>query len=793
MVAWSVSKLEKAFVNYVLDAGLLDKEEIRRICIAKKRITSQGKEVHLAQLAVNANYLTREQAQGILKEVKREIKETDPKEYEESINGTLDFYGIDLEQILLEQKLDFSKPENRYVPIKEMGRGAMGVVEKVWDNVLLREVARKTILLPETAQDDESKQKEVIRRTQRAKNEARLTGKLSHPFIMKVHDSGRDADNNYFYVMELVENGKELADVIDEIADIKRKNKMQPDRFAIDSVLEMIAQVCDAMDYSHKKGIIHRDLKPANIMVYGSASRLFMYVVDWGLAKDVERREFVLPEEISDEDLKTKLKTAMKGKSQEIRTQDGQVMGTLKYMAPEQALGAEKTDEKSDIFSLGAILYEVLTGQTARDLQGKNVFQMLDTIAHDEIEDARNVKDPLYNITPGLAAICAKAMHIEPKKRYKTAGHMAKDIRNYLEHKELIAKPDGFFEKWYKKAIRNPLKAGMAVTAAILLPLALGGVGVVRGISAQNELRLEKDKTVAERVAKKEAQERAKAEAEAKDKAQEAAKSEKARADAEAKAADNLEDKLEAERDLRELSEKKRKAMQLNLEGVQRAQYALNIVDPEKKRQTIEEAIALYRQAIEFDSTLAQVYNNLAVSYRHLGKTEEALENFDRAIELDPKLGKAYHARGTTRALSGDLSGAIADYEKAKALMPLYVNIYTNLSVCYMRDNNFQKAVAVCDEALRISPQNALVHRNKGESLMYLGRYRQAEQSLSAATVHGEYDAHLILADNLVRAAQSGNPLYENWRERAKEHCARAVKIDPRLAEEAKGILEKIR
>jgi len=792
MVAFTVKKDEKAFVNYVLDAGLLDKEEVRRLCIAKKKfLEKKGKSKHLAQLAMEANYLTKEQALAILAEVKQEEKDAGQEEYEEIVDNTLEVYGVNLEELVLEQKQDFSTPEERYIKIQEVGRGGMGVVDQVLDNVLHREVAKKTILITSKAKGDPEKLKaEVIKKTQRAKNEARLTGRLSHPYIIKVHDSGRDSNNNFFYVMEYVENGKELTDVIDQIADIKRKGKKLPNKFAVDSVLEMVAQVCDGMDYAHKQGVIHRDLKPENVMVYGSADKLFMLIVDWGLAKDLEKRELILPDELSDEDLKEKLKTAIKGRSQEIRTEDGQVMGTLKYMAPEQALGAEKTDEKSDIFSLGAILYETLTGQGPRDLQGKNVLQALNAIAHDDIEDAKNVKAPLFNITPGLAAICAKAMDINPKKRYKTAGQMARDIRNYLEYKELIAKPDGFFAKWYKKAIRNPLKAGAAITAAVLIPLALGGFGVVRGISAQNELILEKDKTVAERTAKEEAKKAEKS-------AKKAAKSEKARADAETKAKEEAEKAAESEKGradlaerLKNLSESKREALELVTEGLQITEYAKAIQNSEEQKKKIDEAIKLYRRALNLDETLAHAFNNMGYAYQIIGDFNQAIINFSKAIELDSRLGKAYYGRANARLNKKDLDGAIADYESAAEVLPLFVKIHSNLSVCYIRKREFHKAIESCNKALNIDSMYALAYANKGESQMYLGQYQEAEANLAKAVTYGNYYSHILLADVYSRAKDSLTP---QWKKKIQEHCARAVRVDPRLAEKAKGILEKIR
>ncbi|MBD3304012.1 tetratricopeptide repeat protein, partial [Candidatus Woesearchaeota archaeon] len=187
-------------------------------------------------------------------------------------------------------------------------------------------------------------------------------------------------------------------------------------------------------------------------------------------------------------------------------------------------------------------------------------------------------------------------------------------------------------------------------------------------------------------------------------------------------------------------------------------------------------------------------YNNRGLTYALLSENDKAMQDYNKSISLDSDLGKAYLGRANLKLLRlGKLDSAILDYEKAKQLMPLSLNTYLNLSVCYFRKNNFYKAIENCDKALKIDSTNKIVLRNKGESYLQLGQYSEAERSLKQAITYGHVYSNILLAKTYIEAAQSGNPLYSDWKERARDHCARAVSIDEGLAKEAKEILEKIR
>ena len=827
----AVSQKEKAFVLEAAKQGYLNKVRAEKVFQKRQRILDKAtekqklaqanrehrqhlieqvqndqKKAKVWQLAILLGYMTADQAKGVLK--RDTVKQAGQNN---TLNMpsitrpelTLDFMGINLDTILANvEKEDLTEEtavEERYEFIQELGKGGMGEVGLYLDTEMGREVALKKIL----AGSKDLTEGQILR----FQREMEITGKLyRHPGIIQIFDFGRDKDDNLYIAMEAVK-GRDLSKILKQVKGFKQKGQVVPRKYSLNNMIKYFVQSLDALQFMHSHNFVHRDLKPDNIMIDEELEQA--KVMDLGLAKQIDEEE---PERQSDLDVlmensgktgvynisKKDIKTLGKLPKKVAQTLEGQVMGTPSYMSPDQINDSKNVDQRADVYSMGVILYEILTGKKPH--QGKSPMNTLHQTLNDETIAPIKLKNTLYEIPKELSAVCMKALSKDAKYRYRNVKEFLDDIQAYINNEPVSVYQDNFWEKIAKWGKRNKKKAGMMLGMGILAPLAIGGVLTVQGINAIKQLSLEKEKTTAERTAKKEAEKRANAEkgrADAEAKAKTEAEG-RAEAEAEAKekaqeAADNLEDKLEAEQDLRELSEKKRKAIMLTTDGLQVFQYALNIPDKAKKVKTIEEAIALYRQAIQMDETLAHAYNNLASALKILGKTDEAVSNYDAAIRLDPNLGKAYYGRGTTRALSGDLSGAILDFEKAKQLMPLFASVYSNLSVCYMRNNDFQKAVTVCDEALRIKPKDPVLLRNKGESLMYLGRHREAEQSLLAATVHGEYDANLILADNLVRAAQSGNPLYADWQKKAREHCDRAVKIDSRLAVKAQGILEKIR
>ena len=269
----------------------------------------------------------------------------------------------------------------------EIARGGMGAIRKLYDNELRRHVAMK-VLEPELATHSSA--------AIRFLDEARITGLLDHANVVPVHDIGRDERGNASYTMKLVE-GQTLSEVI-------AGQKSQRD---LERILQILLKVCDGLSYAHSRGVIHRDLKPDNIMV-GSYGQV--YVMDWGLAQvNGEARQTVVEGRVDP---------------------DGIVIGTLQYMAPEQARGeVSSIDPRTDVFGLGAILYKALTGIAPYNGPLAIVLpaaQRGDVLPPEKLPGLK-VKPP-----PGLSEIAMKAMAPRPEDRYQSVDELADEIRAFL-------------------------------------------------------------------------------------------------------------------------------------------------------------------------------------------------------------------------------------------------------------------------------------------------------------------------------------------------------------------------
>jgi serine/threonine protein kinase len=311
----------------------------------------------------------------------------------------------------------------RYEIIGELGRGAMGVVYKATDPVIGRTVAVKTIKLSEEGTG--LSRPELLTRFQ---TEARAAGLLTHPNIVVVFDAGEE-DGLYYITMELVE-GKSLQAHLDGGM-----------AFALPRVLRIMEQTCSALQFAHERNVVHRDIKPANIMLTADDT---VKVTDFGTAKILQ--------------FGTMQQTA-------------HVMGTPSYMSPEQVKG-RAVDGRSDIFSLGVLLYEMVTGE--KPFPGQNITTVIYKIVNEEPVPPRQI-DP--SIHPGISAVVMKALSKEPETRYQSCREMLEDLRNYRS----IA-PGGSPDK-------TMVAGGMAGMGApnATLPLAGTGVGAQGGRSFHPE------------------------------------------------------------------------------------------------------------------------------------------------------------------------------------------------------------------------------------------------------------------------------------------------------------------
>ena len=274
-------------------------------------------------------------------------------------------------------KMTTQTKAGRYEFIDELGRGAMGVVYKAMDPVIGRTVAVKTIRLSE--QGTGLSRPELLARFQ---TEARAAGLLTHPNIVVVYDAGEE-DGLYFITMELVE-GKSLQTLLDG-----------GQAFPLPRVLRIMEQTCSALHFAHERNVVHRDIKPANLMLTADDT---VKVTDFGTAKILQ--------------IGTVQQTA-------------HVMGTPSYMSPEQVKG-RAVDGRSDIFSLGVMLYEMVTGE--KPFPGQNITTVIYKIVNEEPVPPRQI-DP--SIHPGISAVVMKALAKEPDARYQSCREMLDDLHNY--------------------------------------------------------------------------------------------------------------------------------------------------------------------------------------------------------------------------------------------------------------------------------------------------------------------------------------------------------------------------
>lgn len=343
----------------------------------------------------------------------------------------------------------------RYRPVMEVARGGMGVVSRVRDLELSRDVAMKV------AGSDSA------RHLLRFLEEAQITGQLDHPGIVPVHELGLDDQGRLFFTMRLVE-GRELKQVIDLV-------HARAPGWTMARALEVVARVCDSMAYAHSKSVIHRDLKPSNVMVGNFGE---VYVMDWGLARAEDRhdRHDVRLQALESEP-RVRIDTwARRQRSDDspLLTIDGDVVGTPSYMAPEQARGEiAAVGPRSDVYSVGALLYHLLAGR-APYADGDGQHSHRDVLERVLAGAPRPVHELAPAVSPELAAICGKAMSREPEQRYADMGAMAADLRAYLEDRVVRAHRTGAVVELRKWIARNRRFA--AASAAALLLLAAGFV-----------------------------------------------------------------------------------------------------------------------------------------------------------------------------------------------------------------------------------------------------------------------------------------------------------------------------
>jgi eukaryotic-like serine/threonine-protein kinase len=313
---------------------------------------------------------------------------------------------------------------SKYMVLHKLGSGGMGTVYLAQDTDLGRKVAVKVMNISDSTGSLASR---MIR-------EARIVALLEHPSIVPIHDVGALADGRVYYAMKLVQGNRldEFAAGADSPSDL----------------LRIFQKVCEAVAFAHARGVIHRDLKPENIMVGPFGEVL---VMDWGVAKVLGEERIDSPERlradgdelraIDDADLVATLPLASSRESGD--TSSGMVIGTPAYMAPEQAMGkTELLDQRSDVYSLGAVLYFLLAGRVPFESPP----------AEDALEEPTRKRAPRprqinSRIPRAIEAVCLKAMSERRADRYASAEEVAGDVVSFLDGRPVSAYRENVFEK----------------------------------------------------------------------------------------------------------------------------------------------------------------------------------------------------------------------------------------------------------------------------------------------------------------------------------------------------------
>ena len=371
--------------------------------------------------------------QPVIAEVKRRVSALEFMDHflsgEESA-GDAELDSLSGQSVCIEKSLTIEQ---------HVARGGRAVILKAHDQSLDRHIAIKTLI---------DQTYSTLSSQERLTNEARTIGRLDHPGILPVIDTGHLPNKAPFYSMPLVD-GQSMKDAINDLHKLKPGDSRSRET---NRLLRAFISICQTVAYAHSHDIVHRDIKPGNIMLgrFGEA-----FLVDWGLCKNVNQSESITVERQSHFNVST------------IATRTGTSLGTPAFMSPEQAAGSAGFDEKkSDLFNLGATLYSILTGNVPYD--AASIVDVMTMAKQRKIKTPRTI-DP--GISKPLEAICLKAMAEKPVDRYDSPGDLIEDLERSLRDQPVSAKRETVVSHALRFARHN--STAMLVASVALIALVL--------------------------------------------------------------------------------------------------------------------------------------------------------------------------------------------------------------------------------------------------------------------------------------------------------------------------------
>ncbi|MCA8951705.1 MAG: protein kinase, partial [Planctomycetes bacterium] len=385
------------------------------------------------------------------------------------------------------RELSREDPERpRYAVAGEFARGGMAAILTARDRCLRRTLAMK-VLLADRGADGDGRLRSDPRSLARFLEEAQITGQLDHPGIPPVHELGIDGAGRVYFTMPLI-RGRNLSQIYG-------LTRTSAEGWVVPRAVGVLLRVCETVAYAHSRGVVHRDLKPANVMVgrFGET-----YVMDWGLAR--VRGHEVSRDRVADGGVSTirtlRSELGTEGADSPLVTLDGHVIGTPAYMAPEQARGElERVGPHSDVYSIGAMLYELLAGHMPHVPAG--VRMSARSVLARVVEGPPT---PLREVAPGapdeLVSICERAMARAPELRFASVVELGDDLRAWLEGRVVRAHATGAWVELRKWIGRNRALAAasaalvVALLVALIVTIVLGGQANRAAARLAAELRI---------------------------------------------------------------------------------------------------------------------------------------------------------------------------------------------------------------------------------------------------------------------------------------------------------------